>query len=186
MWRSSDGTQTVGTVALVDNRNRGVGCGTLGATELRVRAELWPVSCSYVPSWWPQANADSGEACPDSVQQAASDEGWVRDRLASIKDKKVTTGVMYDEDGSSHQFGSGRDDDADTALKIGWNSGVFPQPGRPNVVDHVEVKVAAAMRQGGVRQGVLVINNAAGPCDPDESLPYTCVNVVPKILAKRC
>jgi hypothetical protein len=54
-------------------------------------------------------------------------------------------------------------------LKIGQEASVFPKVGRPNVVDHVETKVAAAMRQAGVQHGLLVINNSDGPGAPDES-----------------
>jgi hypothetical protein len=118
-----------------------------------------------------------------SWRQATGDEGWLRDRLASIKDSKITTGLVFDEDGEAHKFVSGRDDDAEIALKVGRDAGAFPQAGRPNVVDHVEVKAAAAMRRGDVRHGLLVINKSSGPCAPDEALPYTCVNLVPKLLA---
>src|SRR5206468_6657706 len=61
-------------------------------------------SCSYVPSWWPQAQADTDTACPDSVTGAAGDASWAADRIASIADEKITTGLLYDADGAQHKF----------------------------------------------------------------------------------
>lgn len=134
-------------------------------------------SCNYEPAWWPQAAADTGDGCPGSWQEAANDQQWLRERIESLDDKNA-----YDDDGVPTTFVSGRDDAADVALKGGRDVGVFPQNVRLSVVDHVEVKVAAAMRQGGVTRGLLVINKASGPCSPDETLPFTCVNIVPKML----
>jgi hypothetical protein len=62
---------------------------------------------------------------------------------------------------------------------------VFPASGRPNVVDHVEVKVAAAMRDSGETSGVLVINNSGGPCLIDEEgtvAPMSCLAYLPQLL----
>lgn len=140
-------------------------------------------SCSYEPAWWPQAQADTGSGCPESLQEALSDEGWLRDRLDSIKDKDITTGIVYDEDGEPTRIASGRDAAAKTAVEVGHDVGAFPQPGSPTVVDHVEVKVAAAMRRANIKQALLVINNADGPCDPGTTKPYTCNSLVPKLLA---
>lgn len=141
-------------------------------------------SCSYEPAWWPQAEAATGDGCPDAWQEALNDERWQRDRLESISDEKITAGTAYDEDGEPTTFTSGRDDASGTALKVGRDAGVFPQNVRLGVVDHVEVKVAAAMREGGVTRSLVIINNELGPCSPDETLPYTCVNIVPKVLAE--
>jgi hypothetical protein len=33
-------------------------------------------ACSLEPAWWPQAEADSGDACPDSISAAADDAKW--------------------------------------------------------------------------------------------------------------
>jgi hypothetical protein len=140
-------------------------------------------SCSYEPSWWPRAEADAGGRCPGSWQEAVGDEGWLRDRLESISDTKITTGLAYDEDGELTTFVSGRDEDAETALKAGWGSGAIPPNVRPTVVDHVEVKVAAAMRQSGATRTLLIINQPSGPCSPDASRPYTCTKIVPRVLA---
>jgi SCP1.201-like deaminase len=138
-------------------------------------------SCDYEPAWLPQAQADAG--CPDSIRQAVHDERWLRDRLESIQDEKITTGVLYDEDGMAHRFVSGRDDAAATALKVGQDAGIFPAGGTPFIVDHVEVKVAAVMRHGGVKSGVLVINKDDGPCDPAmPNHPFTCQKILPKLL----
>lgn len=140
-------------------------------------------SCSYEPAWWPRAAADAGDGCPGSWQEAIDDEQWLRDRLESVSDKKITTGIAYDEAGEPTTFVSGRDDAAQTALKVGRDAGVLAQNVRPGVVDHVEVKVAAAMREGDVTHALLIINNELGPCSPDETLPYTCVKIVPRLLA---
>lgn len=140
-------------------------------------------SCSYEPAWWPRATADSGDGCPDSWQEAANDEQWLRDRLESISDKKITTGIAYDEDGAPTTFVSGRDSAAETALKVSRDAGLFPRNVRPGIVDHVEVKVAAVMRQNGLTHTMLIINNVLGPCSRDETAPYTCTKIVPRVLA---
>jgi hypothetical protein len=80
---------------------------------------------------------------------------------------------------------SRRDADSDLALKVGREVGVFPASGRPDVVDHVEVKVAAAMRNGEETAGVLVINNSGGPCLLDEDgdvAPVSCLAYLPRLL----
>jgi hypothetical protein len=100
-----------------------------------------------------------------------------------VSGKKITTETSYDEAGEPTTITSGRDNAADIALKVGRDAGAFPQNARPNVVDHVEVEVAAAMREDGVAHALVIINNELGPCSPDETLPYTCVNIVPKVLA---
>jgi hypothetical protein len=143
--------------------------------------------CSWVPSWIPQAQADTASACPDGLKGAATDSGWAADRLGSIADAHVTTGLFYDVDGTKHEFISAKDADADAdlALKVGRDAGVFPASGRPVVVDHVEVKVAAAMRSSGEKAGVLLINNPGGPCKRDAEgnvEPASCLAFVPRLL----
>ncbi|HEV7648579.1 MAG TPA: hypothetical protein VGP26_10485 [Actinophytocola sp.] len=54
-------------------------------------------SCSYVPSWWPRAEADTGDGCPNGIDAAASDAEWAADRYESIKEAKVTTGLLMRE-----------------------------------------------------------------------------------------
>jgi hypothetical protein len=141
-------------------------------------------ACSYEPAWLPKAQADSG-SCPDGIAQAAHDAEWAADRIASISDQKPTVGRFYDSDGMPHSFDSQRGADADKALKVGRDVGVFPASGRPNVVDHVEVKVAAAMRDSGEAAGVLVINNSGGPClldDEGDVAPMSCLAYLPRLL----
>lgn len=131
-----------------------------------------------------RAHADAA-SCPTDIGQAATDAAWAAARLDTIKDKHVTTGLFYDEDGHQHDFVSGRDDDADRTVDIGRDAGIFPDRGRLYVVDHVEVKVAAAMRHGKVESGVLVINNPEGVCDPTdrgEPEPLSCLAIVPRLL----
>src|SRR5262245_5169695 len=69
-------------------------------------------ACGYVPSWWPQASAETANAdgCPDNLTTAANDAEWAADRYESIKDTNITTGLFFDEDGTEHRFESGRDD----------------------------------------------------------------------------
>lgn len=136
------------------------------------------------PAWLPQAQADSG-SCPDGIAGAANDTAWAADRIASIADKKPTVGLFYDSDGMLHNFDSQKGAGADKALKVGRDAGVFPASGRPYVVDHVEVKVAAAMRDSGEMAGVLVINNSSGPCLPDDEgnvAPMSCLAYLPRLL----
>jgi Double-stranded DNA deaminase toxin A len=142
-------------------------------------------SCSLVPSWWPQAQAGTGEGCPDSLGEAAKDERWLRDRIESISDRPITVGMVYDEDGEPSTFVSGQDDAAKTAVEVGHEVGAFPPPGSPFTTDHVEVKAAAAMRRADVKRAILVINNPEGPCGLDDARarPYTCDTLVPKLLA---
>lgn len=141
-------------------------------------------ACGYEPAWIPQAQADSG-SCPDGIVAAANDVGWAADRIASIADQKPTVGLFYDSDGMEHTVDSQKGTDADKALKVGRNAGVFPASGRPNAVDHVEVKVAAAMRDGGETAGVFVINNSGGPCLVDDEgtvAPMSCLSYLPRLL----
>lgn len=143
-------------------------------------------ACSYEPAWLPQAQADS-ESCPGGIEAAAADAAWAADRIVSIADQKITAGLFFDADGMGHSYNSRRGDDSTQALKIGRAAGVFPASGRPNVVDHVEVKVAAAMRDSGETTGVLVINNSGGPClvdDEGEVAPMSCLSYLPKLLPK--
>lgn len=141
-------------------------------------------ACSFEPAWIPQAQADSG-SCPDGIAQAANDADWAANRIASIADRKPTVGRFYDSDGMEHSFDSQRGADADKALKVGRDVGVFPPSGRPNAVDHVEVKVAAAMRDSEETAGVLVINNPGGPCLLDDEgtvAPMSCLAYLPRLL----
>lgn len=68
--------------------------------------------CGYEPYWIPNASADSGN-CPDSYQAAWNDTGWVADRYERIKDRHITTGEFFDEDGEPHQFVSGDENGAE-------------------------------------------------------------------------
>jgi len=139
--------------------------------------------CDAAPA---RAHADDA-SCPADSDQAADDAIWAAARLDTIKDEHVTTGLFYDEDGHQHDFVSGRDDDADRAVDIGRDAGVFPDRGHPVVVDHVEIKVAAAMRNADVLGGVLVINNSGGPCGligGSEVQPVSCRALVPELLPR--
>lgn len=147
-------------------------------------------ACSYVPSWWPHAEADSGEACPDSITAAASDAAWAANRIASLrnKDAKVTTGLFFDADGTEHTLHSGYDGDSDLAEQALRDAGVeFPPVGRHPAAAHVETKIAALMRENGITYGVVVINNPRGPCgaDPASERRFSCGVAVPAIPSGR-
>jgi hypothetical protein len=120
-------------------------------------------SCGYEPAWLPQAAADGGGGCPDSIRDAANDADWAAARLESIADEKVTTGLLYDEDGMVHRFTSRADADSQKALEYLRDVG-FVGRGTPMSVEHVETKIAARMRATGVIAAVVVINNKKGPC----------------------
>jgi hypothetical protein len=146
-------------------------------------------ACSYVPSWLPQAQADSatGDGCPDSLEGAATDAEWAADRIESLreKDAKVTTGLFYDPDGTQHNYSSGYDEDSDLAEQALRDAGVeFPPVGRHPAAAHVETKIAALMRENGITYGVVVINNDRGPCgaDPTAERRFSCGVSVPAIL----
>jgi hypothetical protein len=96
--------------------------------------------------------------------------------------KKYTYGEFYDRDGVGHQYESGQDGDAYNAQEVGREIGVFPARGTVITVEHIEVKVAARMRQAEVPDGVLVINNPGGPCGLDTGGQYSCSVGVPRLL----
>ncbi|TDV53758.1 DddA-like double-stranded DNA deaminase toxin [Actinophytocola oryzae] len=137
-------------------------------------------ACSYVPSWLPQASADSGDACPDSITAAASDAAWAADRSESIKDAKLTTGLYYDPDGTQHRITSGHEGISDRVEEILRSSGMvsFPPVGRHPAITHVETKIAMTMREAEVTTVVAVINNEEGPCPG----PYSCQAVLGVVL----
>ncbi|WP_139190599.1 DddA-like double-stranded DNA deaminase toxin [Actinokineospora iranica] len=144
-------------------------------------------ACGLEPAWWPQAEADSGVACPDSISAAAEDAEWAAARIASLReaDAKVTTGLFYDSDGTEHTIRSGRDADAKRADKALVEAGVeMPRAGPHPAASHVETKIAALMRENGITYGIVVINNDRGPCgtDPDALEPFSCGVVIPAIL----
>jgi len=108
------------------------------------------------------AHADSGN-CPDNVDDAAEDADWAADRIASLEDADITTGLLYDEDGTEHRVESGERGDAyELALSY-----LRPVIGRtaPQAAGHVEPKAAALVRHAEQEQAVLVINNPEGPCN---------------------
>ncbi|TDP96710.1 DddA-like double-stranded DNA deaminase toxin [Labedaea rhizosphaerae] len=141
-------------------------------------------SCSYEPAWIPIAHADSG-GCPDALSEAMVDASWAADRLDGIAKKKVTAGLFYDPDGMLHEFDSSQNEDSRRAWEVGRDAGVFDPRGPSFLVDHVEVKVAAAMRDSGTMTGVLVINKTDGPCgrNRDGTIDQgSCLSVVPQLL----
>jgi len=139
-------------------------------------------SCSYTPSWWPVASADSG-SCPESIRAAMGDADWAADRFGEIQGEQITTGLFYGEDGEKHTIKSGdeRGEDAERARRVLRAVGAASAPdGSYPAASHVEVKVAALMREAGVRTGVMVINREGGPCAGAVGL--SCGEVLPLML----
>jgi hypothetical protein len=141
--------------------------------------------CGWEPNLRFGAMAEaSDDHCPTNISGAMNDAEWAADRYATIKDKYITTGLMYDEDGIEHEFTSGdeKGDDAQRVVAVLQEQGVPPnRAGRYLAASHVETKVAALMREAGVRQGVLVINNRSGPCGPSNE-GTSCTDVLSSIL----
>ena len=133
-----------------------------------------------MPSWLPQAEADSGDACPADITAAASDAAWAAERVETIKDAKLTTGLFYDPDGTEHRITSGRGDISTRIEDLLRSSGKVNMPpvGTHPAITHVETKVAMMMRETEVTTGVVVINNEEGPCPG----AYSCQAVLGVVL----
>ncbi|SDD72468.1 DddA-like double-stranded DNA deaminase toxin [Actinokineospora iranica] len=133
-------------------------------------------------SWLPSAQA-ADEHCPSSVKVAASDNQWAAARYETIKDRKRTTGLSYDEDGTEHVFTSGIDGDAEKAAAILQSQGApAAKDGTHPVATHVEVKVAARMRDGNAKEAVLITNNTGGTCSYQPGQGFGCRQALPMVL----
>lgn len=115
----------------------------------------------------PAAHADDN-SCPTTIGQAANDAHWAAARIATIANERMTTGLLYDEDGHEEKIVSGRAGPSyQSVLRY-----LSPYPSyivrdRPKGVDaagHVEPKATAIMRESSLTFGVLLINNPGGPC----------------------
>lgn len=124
----------------------------------------------------------NGDACPDDITAAASDATWAAARLESIAGRKVTTGLAYDEDGAEHTYISGEQDEHyKRAIRVLQEVGAKPSRGGTYpAASHVEVKVAALMREDGISEVVLVVNHPAGICSAGQGL--SCQEVLPLVL----
>ncbi|TDQ01277.1 DddA-like double-stranded DNA deaminase toxin [Labedaea rhizosphaerae] len=127
------------------------------------------------------ANADSGD-CPSDIEDAESDAVWAAARLDKIKGEKPTVGLAYDDDGTEQRYDSSKDATAKRVTEILRDLGVLPPRGTTDAANHVEMKVAADMRDGEVDGIVLVINNQNGPCPAGDPQPLTCRSLLPKVL----
>jgi len=127
------------------------------------------------------AHADDG-SCPASLRGAAQDPDWAADRLKTIADRPLTVGLFYDEDGTQHTYTSGRDDDSDLAEEILQDVGATPSRiDTYPAATHVEIKIAALMRENEVDYGVLVINHPGGVCNGEDGM--SCQEVLGLVLA---
>ena len=155
-----------------------------------VRVGFGKFGCGWEPSirFGAMADADADtddDQCPTSISDAMNDAAWAADRHATIKYRYITTGLMYDQDGIEHEFTSGDEKGADAQRVVAILRGQNVPPnraGRYLAASHVEPKVAALMRETGIQQGVLVINNRSGPCGPSNE-GTSCRDVLPSILS---
>jgi len=137
--------------------------------------------CSYVPSWWPQAQAD-GDGCPDGLQRAAVDAKWAADRIETIADEKPTVLLAYDEDGTEHRFVSAEDSDERKVVEALEKLKYPPdRAGRYPAASHAEPKVAYWMRETGTTFIVAVINNDEGVCRRGEQ---ACTAIIKTLLPR--
>jgi hypothetical protein len=127
------------------------------------------------------AHADSDD-CPSDIGDAAADSSWAAARLDTIKGEKPTVGLAYDENGTEHRYDSRKDATANRVNEILRDLGVLLPRAQANAANHVEMKVAADMRDGDEEDIVLVINNQNGPCPVGDSQPFACQTLVPKVL----
>lgn len=141
-------------------------------------------SCGYEPYWLLQAEADSGE-CPEALGDAWSNAGWAAERWAEIKDDDKTAGLYYDAHGEPRKIRSGVLKGADTerARQVLRQVGAAAaKDGSYPAAHHVEVKIAARMREDGAKAALVVINHPDGPC-PGRGAGLSCQEVLPLVLA---
>lgn len=128
-----------------------------------------------------QAGSDE---CPPSAQAAAGDPAWAAERIDSIADSRLTTGLLYDADGTEHTLSSGYDDDAERVIDLLDEVGApFPGSGPHPGAAHVEPKAAALLRDAEQTIGVMVINNEGGVCSGRQGL--SCQEILPLLLPTR-
>lgn len=126
------------------------------------------------------AHAGSGD-CPADIDAAAGDARWAADRIATIPRKtSATIGLFYDVDGHETRYVSGQEAISTRIDAFLRASRVVRMPpvGQHPAATHVEVKVTMTMREHHVGRGVLVINNAEGPCPG----AYSCQQVLDVLL----
>ncbi|WP_425684103.1 DddA-like double-stranded DNA deaminase toxin [Micromonospora sp. DT31] len=104
------------------------------------------------------------------------------DRVSQeLADKKVTTGQVVDDAGNKigGPVSSGRDGSHRAIQDLLQGSGVpMPRNAPHPAADHVEAKIALAMRRRGISHANVVINNGRGVCGG----PFSCQSAVPAIL----
>lgn len=130
------------------------------------------------------AQADEG-SCPDSLAAAVRNHAWANERMSSIVNDDVTTGLLYDEDGTEERITSGRGGAYEAALSYlepYAGSILRDRPPGSQVAEHVEAKAAALLRDADQDHGILVINNPAGPCGYASGIG--CVAAIELILSE--
>lgn len=114
-----------------------VACGT-GDPRIDLRgAELFDgVWCEAAGA---VARADD-ESCPASAGEAADNASWAAARWESIRERPPTVGLFYDEDGTQHEYVSGKDGAERTAEVLAEVGAAASPIGTCPAATHVEVK----------------------------------------------
>lgn len=139
--------------------------------------------CGIEPNYRFGAIAEAAEECPKALRGAMHDAEWAADRYATIASAKKTAGLFYDDDGFEHHFRSGDEKGADTERAREYLREVgaaMDRTGEFPAASHVEVKVAALMRESGIQTGVLIINRTGPPCEG--AAGFSCQEVLPRLL----
>jgi hypothetical protein len=146
---------------------------------------LGDFSCSLQPWFVAEAQVEAGdEGCPGSLDEAWNDADWAMDRYEQIASSYRTTALYYLDDGRRHNITSGDDKgpDALRAERALRATGASSIRGRYPAASHVEVKVAAIMRENGTTKGEMVINHRAGPCFGNPAIGLSCQEVLSLVL----
>ncbi|WP_197289307.1 DddA-like double-stranded DNA deaminase toxin [Saccharothrix sp. NRRL B-16348] len=127
---------------------------------------------------WLTLAACAGPVCaceipspPDGLAVAANSEEWAKNRLALLKGKHRTTGILVSaSDKEGWEFNSKFNKDDDPMGLYAQGRQLFIERGliRPEADGfawHVEGKAAFLMNQYNVLNAVLVINHPGGPCE---------------------
>jgi hypothetical protein len=119
------------------------------------------------PSVW--RDPDRPGSAPEPMDPFDETAGCVMRDLPVRKPKGQTRGVWVDEEGDRHEWVSGFDEYRKQADDLGVELGL----GRLWTTSHVELKFAMFMRERGLSNARLILNNI--PCDDEE---FSCENLL--------
>lgn len=142
---------------------------------MRARATL--LTAITLLAWFVLAGCGSGPVCacsvpqpPEHLTEAVTSEEWAKARLAKLKGKHITTGILVSRsDSEGWEFNSRYNKNDDPMGLYQQGRKMFVERGliRPEADGfawHVEGKAAFLMNRYGVQYAVLVINKPEGPC----------------------